>query len=295
MLKRDITRFEAVHEYPNLEAFYRDRPRVELTTIKYGTGNLDILHLDRGASTTVVCFHAALAISRTTSYPLFSALRMTTDLNANVLCVSDPILERGLSLGWYAGAKGQPLQRDLPNVIRHFLAGYDAPQNVVFFGSSGGGFAGLFYSHGFPGSSVLAMNAQTNISEYTQSVVSEYVQNAWGENLLEDAPITSNLIEVYRDGFPNTVYYMQNLHDSHHRDRHVAPWMRGIPAHSPNMNLLMDDWGFGHVPAPAELTQTALEAVVHRDQETLAKLGFINAPASDEPAKLVRAHRAANQ
>jgi len=295
MLKRDITRFDALHSYPNLEAFYRDTPKEELTTIKYGAGDLDILFLDREASTTVVCFHAALSPSGTNSYPLFSALRMTTDLEANIICVSDPILERGLSLGWYAGAEGQPLQRDLPNVIRHFLSRYEVNQHVVFFGSSGGGFASLYYSHGFPGSSVLAMNPQTNIAEYTPKTVSDYVQGAWGKSEIEQTPITYNLTDVYRDGFPNTVYFMQNLYDAHHRDRHVAWWMRGIPAHSPNMNLLMDDWGFGHVPPPSDLAEAALKAVVEKDRDRLAELGFINAPAHDEPARLFLARKAAQQ
>lgn len=295
MLKRDLSRFDAVHTYPNLEAFYRDEPQEELSTIKYGTGDLDILFLNRDASTTVVCFHAALSPSGTSAYPLFSALRMTAELDANILCVSDPILERGLSLGWYAGAASQPLQRDLPNVIRHFLSRYDSDHHLVFFGSSGGGFASLFYSHGFPGSSVLAMNAQTNIAEYTPSVVTSYLNEAWSVNDIEDAPITYNLTEVYRDGFPNKVYFVQNLFDAHHRDRHIARWMRGIPDHSPNMNLLMDNWGSGHVPPPAGLIQDCLEAVVYQDHEKLAELGFINKPASNEPARLVMAYRAATE
>lgn len=292
MLKRDLSRFDKVNSYPNLEAFYQEHPQVELSTIKYGDGDLDVFFLDRGASTTVICFHAALATNRTTSYPLFSALRMTSHLDANIICISDPILERGLSLGWYAGADKQPLQRDLPNVIRHILSVYDKHQHLVFMGASGGGFAALFYSHGFPGSSALAMNAQTNISEYTESAVSEYLNKAWGVGTIQEAPITFDLTEVYRDGFPNKVYFMQNLHDSHHRDRHIAHWMRGIPAHSPNMNLLMGDWGFGHVPPPADLVQASLEAIVERDQDQLDRLGFINKPARNEPAKQVMAHRA---
>lgn len=121
MLERNISKFDEVHPYGSLGEFFAARPRPGLTTIQYGGSEIDLLHIDRGANTTIICFHAALARKKVTSYPLFSARRMTSDIDANIICVSDPVLALGGELGWFAGTRTQPLQRDLPNVLRHFL------------------------------------------------------------------------------------------------------------------------------------------------------------------------------
>ena len=291
MLRRDISRFDNVRSYRNLGDFFASSPDAEFITVKYGESELDLLHIDRGADTTIVCFHAALAHGKVASYPLFSALNVTAGFNVNVICVSDPALSMGLSLGWFAGTGSQPLQRDLPNAIRHLLSRYETRQRLIFFGASGGGFASLFYSHGFPGSIALAMNPQTDIAEYNPEVVSKYAETAWGESSLEYVPIVTDLGELYRDGFPNTVYFMQNVFDGHHRDRHVAYWMRKIPAESNRLNLLMDDWGQGHVPPPISLIESTLGAIIANDHEKLDSLGFVNAPTVDEPARQFRSRR----
>ena len=193
MLRRDLSRFDNVCWYRNLGDFFASSPDAEFITIKYGDSELDLLQIDRGADTTIVCFHAALAHGKVSSYPLFSALNVTSGFNVNVICISDPVLSMGLSLGWFAGTRSQPLQRDLPNAIRHLLSSYEKKQRVIFFGASGGGFASLFYSHGFPGSIALAMNPQTDIAEYNPDVVAEYVETAWGQSSLESLPIVTDL------------------------------------------------------------------------------------------------------
>lgn len=283
MYRRDISRFEKRNFYRNWDQFYSDSPQEGLTTIDYGATELDIFHIDRKARTTIVCFHAA---SRSSAYPLFSALRLTQDLNANILCVSDPVLSLGTNLGWYAGSSTQPLQEDLPRVLRHFLAERQKNDRLVFFGASGGGFASLFYSHSFPGSISIAVNPQMNIAEYQESSVNAYLDSAWEAEDLQSLPVTSNLAPIYQNGFPNTLYILQNVADAHHRDRHLAPWMRVVPAESSHVNLLMDDWGPGHTPPPTQLIQKVLRAVISNDQPGLLSLGFVNAPRRNEPAIL---------
>lgn len=215
---------------------------------------------------------------------------MTADIDANIICVSDPVLALGGELGWFAGTRTQPLQRDLPNVLRHFLSVHP-PQRVIFFGASGGGFASLYYSHGFPGSVALSINPQTKLANYTPAAVGDYVFKAWNATSLTEVPIVSDLDALYRDGFPNTIYLMQNMLDGHHRDRHLAPWMRTVPSKSERINLLMDRWGKGHAPPPSSLIKNVLTAIVLEDQSELSTLGFINAPGANAPARLYRAYR----
>ena len=115
---------------------------------------LDLLHIDKGFSKTLVIFHAALAGSKVTSYPLFSGLGVARDTWRKrhlrlILRLRSTLSSHGLQ------ETSQPLQTDLPNVLRHLLSYYSESQEIAFFGASGGGFASLFYSHGFPGSSAI--------------------------------------------------------------------------------------------------------------------------------------------
>src|SRR6185312_3746617 len=112
---------------------------------------------------------------------------------------------------------------------RHVVSSLDKPQRLVFFGASGGGFAALYYSYFFPGSLALPMNPQTILANYSPRPVTEYTATAWGAEDIKDAPILSDLRELYAEGLPNTVGFIQNVQDTHHRDRHAAPWVRGLP------------------------------------------------------------------
>ena len=137
----------------------------------------------------------------------------------------------------------------------------------------------------------LSINPQTNLANYTPTAVSDYILKAWNATSLKEVPIVSDLGALYRDGFPNTIYLMQNMLDGHHRDRHLAPWMRTVPSGSERMNLLMNKWGKGHAPPPSSLIKNVLTAIVFENKTELSTLGFINGPASNAPARLYRAYR----
>lgn len=239
---------------------------------------LDLLHIDKGFSKTLVIFHAALAGSKVTSYPLFSGLGVARDIHANVICVSDPSLALDLELAWFAGNISQPLQTDLPNVLRHLLSYYSESQEVAFFGASGGGFASLFYSHGFPGSSAISINPQLDLTKYSPSPVAKYSDRAWDGQDLRTAPFIESLDRLYKAGFPNKVFLLQNVQDGHHRDRHVASWLRVVPSMSKNLNLLAKPWGRGHVPPDKETIISSVNAILANDREQLDSIGFKQSP-----------------
>lgn len=292
MLQRDTARFsQEEHHYASLGDFYSQPPETGLITINYGDAPLDLLHIDREAGTTLVIFHAALAGSKVTTYPLFSGLGVTKDLDVNLICVSDPSLTLDLELAWFAGNQHQPLQRDLPNVLRHLLSHYSDHQELVFFGSSGGGFASLFYSFGFPESTAITMNPQTDISEYNQKFVEEYALAAWSTDDLASVPIVTDLGKLYRDGFPNRVIFLQNILDGHHRDRHLARWMRAISTPSDHLFLLMGNWGRGHIPPDKNIVRLTLTAACSGQFDILEDLGFVQAPLKNYPASVLLEYR----
>ena len=87
--------------------------------------------------------------------------------------VSDPMLERGCGIGWFTGDNDCKFQAKLVAILQKVQKDLDA-SNLIFYGSSAGGFAALYYSHQFPNSLAVVSNPQTNIAEYHEAAVKQY-------------------------------------------------------------------------------------------------------------------------
>lgn len=95
---------------------------------------------------TIVNFHGAVNQNKTI-IPHFTGTTLSKFLNCNVVSISDPSLRinKDLTSCWYIGSKNFDLINILPAVLdklkKKFLS-----KKIILFGSSGGGFAALYYS-----------------------------------------------------------------------------------------------------------------------------------------------------
>ncbi|AMB41416.1 hypothetical protein IG195_12535 [Arthrobacter sp. TES] len=252
--------------------------------IQYQGLPLEILNIPAESDTTLVCLHGAA--EKDVRLPWFLGKGVTAGLPVNKIFISDPSLRKSkdFNIGWYAGSKQQPdLQEILADVIRRIVretGGY----NVVFFGSSAGGYASLALSRFFPTSLALAINPQTSISRFYPGAVGRYMTEAWEmpdtEMTALPASVAHNLIPAYSAGFDHTVALVQNAKDWFHIQNHQLPFVDAVGG-SPNLHMLMDRWGpdtgDGHTPPPKELVRAWFEelATCHGDWASgLAAAGF---------------------
>lgn len=223
-----------------------------INTIATDSTPLDIHIVDRQAATTIVIFHAA-ANPAEVSLPLFVGQQLTEHLPANLVFVSDPALDRGVPVGWFAGDESHPFQEDLVRIIAHVQDGLTTADHLIFFGPSAGGFASLYFSHHFPGSLAIVANPQTNIEKYNKEHVEFYRQGCWSGKALANTSITYDVVPLYRESFPNWVAYLQNKDDALHVEEHLEPWRTAAGAFPDRWRTLPGDWGEGHAPAPLYL------------------------------------------
>ncbi|UOD80458.1 hypothetical protein [Paenarthrobacter ureafaciens] len=245
---------------------------------------IEILNIPADSDTTFVCFHGAA--EKDVKLPWFLGQGVTSGLPANRIFISDPSLRKSndYNLAWYAGSKEQPaLQETLADIVRRILratGGY----NVVFFGSSAGGYASLALSRFFPTSLALAVNPQTSISRFYSGAVERYLTQAWelpGKEMSElPATVAHDLVPAYAAGFCHTVALIQNAKDWFHIQNHQLPFVDAV-GDSANLFMLMDRWGpdsgDGHIPPPKELLRGCFEALAdcHGDWPAgLAAAGF---------------------
>ena len=282
MTRRNVSRYKFPRfTHRDLEAFKAAPLERGVHSFWYHQGPFDLLLQPKaGSDTLLVSFHPALQTADA-SIPVFMGLGVTHETGAHRLFLSDPSLERDdqLRLAWHTGNYLQPLQRDLPRVIEHVRAEVGA-RHVVFSGTSGGGFAAMYYSAMFPGSLAVVVNPQTVIPNYLAKPVARYMEVCWPRPTWS---VQWDLREVYAQWPGNTVAYLQNRSDSH-VEKHLEPFLEAVRAPEGALHLLLGEWGEGHKSPPKELIAKVLQdvAAVRGDWgPTLAGLGFMNRSAGD--------------
>lgn len=252
---------EGHHHIESPTAFGGPLPGPSTTyTVMLGDIPVDLRYDDRGSDTTIVFFHAAItkAVRR---YPVFSGSTFSEGIDANRLFISDPSLyvDSRIRLGWYAGNVRQP---NLQDALTEIIAKFDGPnRRLIFFGASGGGFASLYFSSRFPGSTAIPVNPQTTIGAYVPVIVNRYLNYAWGGSSITDLPVCTDVVDVYSRPVDNSVLYIQNSGDGDHMDHHYSPFMDALPE-GHRVEPVLIDAGEGHVPPKRPvLTQILKDAV----------------------------------
>lgn len=262
-MRRDYSRYApAKVRTHRLDGFLGSSVGEGIHAITYGDGVLDLQLVSQESRALIVAFHAAVDPSDAT-LPVFTGRRVTQSLDASVLFVSDPSLEHGMSIGWFAGDSRRPLQKDLVHVIEHVAAQVGAEQ-IILEGCSAGGFAALYFSHQIPGSLAVAMNPQTDMMKYYHGRVCEYVETCWPEGI--DGAVTADLVATYASSFPNKVLYLQNRDDAFHIQNHYRPWANALSdRYGVDWCALPGDWGEGHAAPPSFVQEAVLEYALSFD------------------------------
>ena len=209
----------------------------------------------------VVAFHGAVD-RRTRVLPAFSPKLTDANARAHQLSISDPTLSAldGFSISWYAGHEGFHAQELFTDLILKIVEAMGI-KRVIFFGTSSGGFAALYYGWRHPGSTVVVGNPQTNINKYYKSHINRYRSACWPNLNLNDelsSKICDDVGMLYGKNIPNSVIYVQNPTDRFHLFNHMVPFLSRINVHEERDKILCHcaySGKIGHGPSFIELTK----------------------------------------
>lgn len=231
-------------------------------TVMHGGLPIDIRHEPLGYDTTTVFFHSALT-ARKFDFPVFAGVGISSGLPTNRVFITDPTLylDGKLMLGWYAGNVKQPrLQWAIRGILNRLIP---TEQRVVTFGSSGGGFAALYYAGTREGATAVPVNPQTNLARYVPAAVARYTKLAWGltgADALEEMTAVTDVARVYRSP-GRRAFYIQNQNDPTHMKDHLGPFMDALPdGHC--VHPVLVDGEQGHRPPPKSSIRAVLAAAV---------------------------------
>lgn len=251
----------------------------------------------------VVSFHGA--VSQNTGTSIFDKTRNSKALNkyAHQISILDPtvICNETISIGWYLGDHGYPAQRILSEFI-HQVTEMLQVERIVFVGSSGGGFASLYFSFYHPGSISLPIVPQTRLRLYSSPSGKRgflrYCNECW-PGLSEDEVserVCVDVTELYSsEPFRNAVVLLMSPGDVRHFSHHATPFLSrvydSLSLECINLSLISD---YGGVPGHSGAVRgsmflpwikAALAAPSIAQQDILESYHTINSQLMDEASK----------
>ena len=174
----------------------------------------------------VVSFHG----SRETTKGIYAPLPIFRgyDWKFNMLCISDKLLNiidvNVAHIGWFLSPTGSGFHETYVDIISFFL---DKFQNVVFTGTSAGGFPALLYSSYFK---------KKGITSNTQL----YLNKGWPANMVNNMEKSLNnqfeiktcedIIKKY--GFPEKFIYYSNENDIQYHEINFIPFKEYLTANN---------------------------------------------------------------
>jgi len=170
----------------------------------------------------VVCFHGAMFGDPTSptgmvQLPIFRGF----DWKYNVLCLSDKLLEdftnKKLEVGWFLSPKNSGYKQIYTEIISFILKFY---KNVIFHGSSAGGFPSLYFSCLFS-QKALTLNSQFYIEKHG---LFDHFTKIIGMKLEEDFEEYDSEAIVTKYGPPHQAYIYCNQKDAVHIENHFNPF-----------------------------------------------------------------------
>ena len=200
-----------------------------------------------GSKHLFISFHGAIDRS-TRSIPAFTPFFPDLEGQAHQLAISDPTMMRDadFSMSWYAGHDGFEAQKILGQLFKDFQTFLEI-DNIIFVGTSGGGFAALYYGWHHPGSVTIAGNPQTRLNAYYARHLTAYRETCWpdvSENTQLDRVICYDLGSLYAQSIPNSVIYVQATTDYLHLTKHMTDFISKA-APTKNAPILFDVDYFG--------------------------------------------------
>lgn len=199
---------------------------------------------------------------------------MPSHFSENVIFLSDPLLHKHkeLKAGWYAGAKNFEYIRKYCNFLRLLCSERGIGEDdILFYGSSMGGFAAVAFGTVLTKSKVVVNNIQTNLLHSYSSYVGDYLAIAYpGLNTMDIERDYSHRVDlismIQRSGNSADITYYQNLSDEFHYKKHFLPFVtRFMSLNMPcKINIeLYDDMNSGHSTLGVNESITAILKVMN--------------------------------
>lgn len=162
--------------------------------------------------------------------PVFQRWKWADQFPGSTLYISDPSLymNEKLSLAWYIGTSCHDHHDTLSRVIMDVASHLGIENNnIVGYGSSGGGFASLRMSAFISGMTSVAINPQVIIKNYHEKAVNRFLKicfkSSYSSFDFDENAKRFDIREAGIDQNANRLILVQNIQDDLHYKKHFTP------------------------------------------------------------------------
>lgn len=249
--------------YDDPNKFVKGIVKNGLHSLKINNRWFDLGYESRGSDTLLVCFHAAVGKNLKSS-PLLSGRAVAAEIGSDWISFADPSVSHPdeLETGWHLSTKRVPAQEIVRSTVNE-LKDSGRYKNVIFFGSSAGGFAALNQSYNFPGSIAFVMNPVVDIHNEAKRFWNDFCSEAyvgWSHEAVENK-LNTSMSKLYSGSIGNRVLYLQNLQDEYYLNNHFKKFVETVGDKS-RVLTYHGNWGQGHLVPPRWLYINALKTIM---------------------------------
>lgn len=174
------------------------------------------------------------AIDRSKRIYNFQRFSWSDDFDCSLACFLDPTVreENNIGIGWFQGLWNSYGIDNLIDLLKEIFKNNNVNEdNVVFFGSSAGGFSSLQLADAFPSSKIIAINPQIYVYKYSRKEYEKIIAYSYAGKSEKE------ILASYRDRLSVTInyelrtapiYYYQNSADGHHVLKHMEPYLDSL-------------------------------------------------------------------
>jgi hypothetical protein len=234
-------------------------PLDELFELEVNHNNVKYEFLIRFSSNNknMICFGSGAYNPKKYSPPVYNRHTWQSEFEESVLYYNDPTLYNNpkLTLGWGVG-KNEEWYLSVMAEIIHILAKKNdiKPKNMLFFGSSGGGFTSIILSTLFKNSSAIVNNPQLFLSNYWKShfdnMINSCFDNLELKTILTEYKYRFDVIELFKlkENVPH-ITYLVNKNSKEDLTNQLIPFINGLASlehFNDQLNILLYSAENGH-------------------------------------------------
>ena len=227
--------YHKVHcSYNDLGSFdHFDTNQIFLTVIKDNMPFEFLINLKEESEKLIILGSGAYNPDKM-SPPIFHRYSWKDEFDCSTIYYNDPTLYLGkMNLGWGYGTSEEHYIETIGIILKEITEKlHFKNENILFYGSSGGGFKSMMLATLLKGSRAFVNNPQTIITNYFKRHVSalyEAVYPNTSDDMSSFLAHRVNTVEFFkRNSHVPTIYYAQNLSCKDDVDNHLIPFIKGI-------------------------------------------------------------------
>lgn len=193
-----------------------------------------LIRIKEGSNKLVVLASGAYD-SKKFSPPVFQRHSWMNQIEESVIFFNDPTLYLGkINLGWGFGNANRHYLEEVSEILKVIFDLCNIPnKNVLFYGSSAGGFMSILLAGFLKETRALVNNPQTIVNNYFTSHVNHLYKAAVPEYSTEEIvkhfSYRIHLLDFFKKiNYVPEIYYLQNLACEHDINQHLTPFFLGL-------------------------------------------------------------------